>query len=178
MRTMAERDARYTLGGGVQVDDVYLGGELSGGTAGRGSENKVPFGAAVLITAEGYPQYVKLAPVPGFTSQAIADWTRADRRPGCCLSADGLGCFAGVTAAGCRHQPVIVGGRKPRDLPEFSSRIAATAAATSKHIQRLLVAAATTGPRPEPWLRHEAACQSGENLTLRAGLGRVGRESA
>lgn len=37
------RDAQYTLGGHVQVDDAYLGGEWAGGKAGRGSENKVPF---------------------------------------------------------------------------------------------------------------------------------------
>jgi hypothetical protein len=32
---MAERDARYVLAGQVQVDDAYLGGERSGGEAGR-----------------------------------------------------------------------------------------------------------------------------------------------
>ena len=25
-----------------------------------------------------------------------------------------------MTAAGCQHQPIVVGGRKPKDLPEFS----------------------------------------------------------
>jgi hypothetical protein len=32
------------LHGRVEVDDAYLGGQRSGGKAGRGSENKVPFG--------------------------------------------------------------------------------------------------------------------------------------
>ena len=40
MQSMVEREASYTLSGHVQVDDAYLGGELSGGKAGRGSENK------------------------------------------------------------------------------------------------------------------------------------------
>jgi hypothetical protein len=39
---MLQREASYVLCGSVQVDDAYLGGELNGGTAGRGSENKVP----------------------------------------------------------------------------------------------------------------------------------------
>jgi hypothetical protein len=30
----------------LQIDDAYLGGELSWGEAGRGSENMVPFVAA------------------------------------------------------------------------------------------------------------------------------------
>lgn len=62
MQAMAERDAWYTLPDAVQVDDAYVGGELTGGTAGRGAENKVPFVPAVSVTAAGHPQYVKLAP--------------------------------------------------------------------------------------------------------------------
>ena len=120
MQAMAERDAPYTLCGDIQVDDAYLGGERSGGTAGRGSENKVPFIAAVSLTAEGHPLYLKMAPVPGFTRKAIADWASTDLSPGCRVISDGLASFAGVTDAGCSHQPIIVGGRKPKDLPEFS----------------------------------------------------------
>lgn len=120
MQVMAERDALYTLDGQVQVDDVYLGGELAGGKAGRGSENKVPFVAAVSLNTEGHPMYVKMAPVPGFTRKAIADWAKTDLSPGCLVISDGLACFAGVTDAGCQHQPIIVGTRKPKDLPEFS----------------------------------------------------------
>jgi hypothetical protein len=33
----------------VQLDDAYFGGEHSGGKVGRGSENKVPFVAAILV---------------------------------------------------------------------------------------------------------------------------------
>lgn len=120
MQAMGERDAQYTLGGHVQVDDVYLGGELAGGKAGRGSENKVPFVAAVSLNAEGHPVYVKMVPVPGFTRKAIADWAKTDLSPGCLVISDGLACFAGVTDANCQHQPVIVGARKPKDLPEFN----------------------------------------------------------
>ena len=55
MQAMVERDAQYTLSGDVQVDDACLGGELAGGKAGRGSENKVPFVAAIPLSAEGRP---------------------------------------------------------------------------------------------------------------------------
>ena len=64
--------------------------------------------------------YVKMAPVPGFTRKAIGDWAKADLRPGCRVISDGLACFAGVTDADCHHQPITVGTRKPKDLPEFS----------------------------------------------------------
>jgi len=187
MQTMVERDAQYQLCGDVQVDDAYLGGELAGGKAGRGSENKVPFVAAISLSAEGRPLYIKMAPVPGFTRKAIVDWAIEDLSPGCLVTSDGLSCFAGVTNAGCQHRVIIAGGgRKPKELPEFnwintvlgnlktSLGWAYHAFDFAKygtrylgafvyrfnrrfHLEtlplRLLVAAATIGPRPAGWLR-------------------------
>jgi transposase-like protein len=120
MQAMVEREAHYTLCGDVQVDDAYLGGELAGGTAGRGSENKVPFVAAISLTPEGHPMRIKMAPVPGFTRKAIAAWATDNLRSDGVVMSDGLACFAGVTDAGCHHHAIIVGNRKPKDLPEFS----------------------------------------------------------
>jgi hypothetical protein len=120
MQAMTERERTYSLVGQVQVDDVSRGGELTGGKAGRGSENKVPFVAAASLNPEGHPLYAKMAPVPGFTRKAIANWAAADLTPGCQVTSDGLACFAGVTDAGCPHQAVIVGARKPNDVPELS----------------------------------------------------------
>jgi hypothetical protein len=81
MQAMVEREDRYVLGGEVQVDDAYLGGELSGGTAGRGSKNKVPFLAAVSVDADGHPIHAKLSPVSGFTPKAVAAWASAHLAP-------------------------------------------------------------------------------------------------
>jgi transposase-like protein len=119
MRAMAERDSVHQLGGTVQMDDAYLGGERSGGKVGRGSENKVPFVAAVSLDANNHPRYLKLAPLAGFTMQAIKQWAATNLQPGSCVSSDGLGCFAAVTEAGCVHKPTVVGQAKPRELPEF-----------------------------------------------------------
>jgi hypothetical protein len=87
MQAMVEREARYTLRGQVQIDDVYLGGERSGGKAGRGSENKVPFVAAVSLDQDGHPIYAKLTPVAGFTLTAIASWAKS------CLKSRDAGAF-------------------------------------------------------------------------------------
>lgn len=120
MHAMAERESQHRLDGTVQLDDAYLGGERSGGKAGRGSENKVPFVAAVSVDDQGHPQYVKLAPVSGFTLEAVGQWAQAALMPGARVVSDGLGCFAAVTSAGCLHTPIVVGQRKPRELPEFT----------------------------------------------------------
>lgn len=119
MQAMAAREARYVLDGQIQVDDAYLGGERSGGKVGRGSENKVPFVAAVSLSDDGRPLRTKLTPVSGFTLQSIAQWAKDQLAPGSTVLSDGLACFGAVIAADCAHQPTVVAGRKPKDLPEF-----------------------------------------------------------
>ena len=119
MQAMAERDENYVLAGNIQVDDAYLGGERSGGKVGRGSENKIPFVAAVSLSDEGHPLRIKLTPVPGFTLKAIAQWARDHLSPGSTVFSDGLSCFSAVTNAGCAHRPTVMAGRKPKDVPEF-----------------------------------------------------------
>jgi transposase-like protein len=59
MQVMKERDDSKPLGGTIQLDDVYWGGERHGGKRGRGSANKVPLVAAVSLNEEGYPIAMK-----------------------------------------------------------------------------------------------------------------------
>ena len=118
-RAMAKQDSTHRLDGTVQLDDAYLGGERAGGKPGRGSENKVPFVAAVSLNEAGHPMHIKLNLVSGFTSTAIGNWAKASLEPGTLVVSDGLGCFAAVTDAGCSHMPLVVGALKPRDLPQF-----------------------------------------------------------
>jgi transposase-like protein len=119
MSAMTAREAQHQLSGAVQVDDAYLGGERTGGKPGRGSENKIPFVAAVSLNDEGHPRFAKFTPVQGFTNQAISAWARANLAAGTSVLSDGLACFAAVTDAGCIHTAEVVGQRKPRDLPQF-----------------------------------------------------------
>jgi hypothetical protein len=76
----------------------------------RGSENKVPFVAAVSLNTEGHPMYLKMAPVSGFTRKAIVEWAKQDLSPDCVVMSDGLSCFTRVLDAGCQHQAIIAGG--------------------------------------------------------------------
>jgi hypothetical protein len=115
-RARAGCESCHRLEGAVQVDDAYLGGERAGGKPGRGAENKVPFVAAVSLDDKDRSRFLKLSVVSGFTSEAISNWAKASLAPGCVAASDGQGCF---TAAGCEHKPVVVGERKPRDLPQF-----------------------------------------------------------
>ena len=65
MQGMMERDREHLLGGFIQLDDAYLGGERSGGKRGRGAPGETPFVAAVETHEAGHPQRVKLTVVEG-----------------------------------------------------------------------------------------------------------------
>ena len=119
MQAMVEREEIYALRGNVQADDAYPGGEHPGGKAGRGSENKVPFVAAVSLDGQHHPIHAKFTAISDFTRAAVADWARGSLAPGCTVPTDGLACFNGVTDAHCDHDVIVAAGRKPRDLPQF-----------------------------------------------------------
>ena len=76
MQVMMERDREHPLGGFIQLDDAYLGGERSGGKRGRGAPGKTPFVAAVETHEQGHPQRVKLTVVEGFRLTEIAAWAQ------------------------------------------------------------------------------------------------------
>ena len=118
MAAMAQRDTEQPLDGYVQLDNAYLGGERPGST-GRGSENKVPFVAAVACNQASHPLRIKVSPVRAFTREAIAAWAKINLPPTCAVLSDGLGCFAGVIDADCAQTYMVVGQRKPRELPQF-----------------------------------------------------------
>ena len=82
LRAMADREEAYLLRGKIQIDDSYLGGELPGGKAGRGSENKIPIVAAVSLDEAGHPIHARITAVSGFSSEAIGAWAREHLAPG------------------------------------------------------------------------------------------------
>jgi len=110
MQVMKERDDKRQLSGIVQVDDVYYGGERHGGKRGRGSENKVPFIAAVSTNSEGHPLYMNFNVVKGFRLTEVARWAKQHLAKGSTVISDGLACFTAVNKAECSHFSVVTGG--------------------------------------------------------------------
>jgi hypothetical protein len=119
LRAMADREQAYLLRGKILMDASYLGGELPGGRAGRGSENKIPIAAAVSLYEVGHPIHARIKAVSGYNSEAIADWSKHHLGPGSQVLWDGLDGFRAVTTAGCHHKAVVTGGKHPNDLPQF-----------------------------------------------------------
>lgn len=118
LQVMAEREDSRVLGGHVQIDDAYLGGEQAG-KRGRGSENKVSFVVAVQTTEAGQPVKVRMDPV-AFTNQALADWALKALSTSACVVSDGLQCFAATIVQAASHTPIVVGsGRQSVEHAEF-----------------------------------------------------------
>lgn len=120
MQVMCEREDSTILSGRVEIDDSYLGGEKSGGKVGRGSENKVPFVAAVETNGQGHPIRAIFSTVKAFTLEDVAAWARTSLSASAHVVSDGLACFRAVVVTGCSHEPVVVGkGRKSTDIECF-----------------------------------------------------------
>ena len=115
------REDDRQLDGRVEIDDAYLGGERSGGKTGRGSENKVPFVAAVQTTPDGQPQFVCLRQQP-FTHEEVSVFAARSIAPSATVISDGLWCFGAVQIVGADHERVVTGGGKASTkLPQFKA---------------------------------------------------------
>ncbi|PZD79890.1 IS1595 family transposase [Acidithiobacillus ferrooxidans] len=116
-QAMVKREEIYTLQDEVRADDAYLGCGQPCGRVSRGSENKVPFVAAVPLDEQHHPVYAKFTAIIDFPR--TADWAQDFFTPYCTALADGLAHFNGVADACCHHDVMVAGGRKPRGLPQF-----------------------------------------------------------
>jgi hypothetical protein len=109
LQVMYVREEARQLDGRVEIDDTYLGGELPAGKVGCGSENKVPFVAAVQTSAAGHPLLVCLSKLE-FTKEALAKWAHKSLCATAQVVSDGLWCFQAVTVCGATHERTVTGG--------------------------------------------------------------------
>ena len=119
METMRLREAPRQLSGRVEIDDAFLGGERTGGKRGRGSENKVPFVAAVQTTEDGQVVHACLS-LRAHSNESLLEFAATSLALPLTLVSDGLACFATVAAnGGVHHRTVTGGGKAAGALPQF-----------------------------------------------------------
>ena len=112
-QAMVQRGSDQALGGIVQMDDGYWGGERHGGGVGRGSPRKTPFVAALQCTPLGHPIAMRRDRVSGFRKTVLAAWAQRHPVPGTAIVSDGMACFSSVTAADCTPVAIPTGGGVP-----------------------------------------------------------------
>mgnify|MGYP001180644419 FL=1 len=74
LEVMRQREGSRQLTGRLEIDDAYLGGQRSGGKAGRGSENKIPFVAAVQTTEGAGSTWPACRPARSRRSRSTSSW--------------------------------------------------------------------------------------------------------
>ncbi len=120
LQVMKERDDGTPLGGVIEVDDAYWGGERHGAKPGRGSPNKVPFIAALSCNDEGHPIGLRLGKVTGFRKTEVERFAKRHFDPDAIVLTDGLAGFTGIASAGFEHQIIVTGGGyRSMAIPEF-----------------------------------------------------------
>ena len=117
-QTMLEREKGQPLSGDIEIDDAYWGGKKVG-KRGRGSENKVPFVAAIE-KVEGKPHRIKLNVINAFTKTEVNEWSYQNISTGSRVVSDGLSCFQVIEENGNVHESVVVGNSKD---PEKTARL-------------------------------------------------------
>ena len=106
-QVMKNRDDQLVLRGLLLIDDAYWGGKRRDGKRGRTATGKNPLVAALSLTREGRPLYLKLSHHSGFTKDEIAAWSAKFIKPGSHVVSDGLSCFPAVIDSQCRREPII-----------------------------------------------------------------------
>ena len=109
MEVMRPREEGRQLTGRIEMDDAYLGGERNGGKAGRGSENKVSFVAAVQTTETGRPQLACFSK-RAFTKESLSEFMSTSIALPATVVSDGLNCFTVAQELGMVHDRTVTGG--------------------------------------------------------------------
>ena len=111
MEVMRQREQGRKLTERIELDNACLGGLRHGGTAGRGSENKVSFVAAVQTTETGRPQLVCFS-TRADTSESLREFMSTSIALPATVVSGGLNSFTVAQELGMvPHRTVPGGGR-------------------------------------------------------------------
>jgi hypothetical protein len=115
------RQRPRTLGGTVQIDEAFLGGQASGRQS-WGRKGKEPFLAAVSATPQGKPEYVCLSAQPA-TGEDVLVFTLNTLQPDTLVVSDGAPSFNYVKWGGAAwHEPIVTGGGKQAcEIPKLKA---------------------------------------------------------
>jgi len=121
MEAMLARERSRKLGGTVQIDEAFLGGQASGkGSWGR--KGKVPLLAAVSATPEGKPERVCLSQQPA-TGEDVVVFCLNNLEPGSLMVSDGAHSFNYAKWQKiAEHRSIVTGGGKQAcEIPELKA---------------------------------------------------------
>jgi transposase-like protein len=99
---MAQRDAKYLLGGSIEMDDAFFGAPTEGGKRGRGTD-KTPAIIELELDEQGRPEYIKIEVVDAVNGETIVDMAKRTIEPGSEIYTDGLNSYEKLSPEGYEH---------------------------------------------------------------------------
>lgn len=105
LRSVLVRPGRERLGGTVEVDETYIGGEEPGLRGGRAKGKKVLTAIAVETTANGGLGRCRMAPITDASAKTLNDFVVDHVEPGATVITDGWPGYRGLAGLGYGHEP-------------------------------------------------------------------------
>jgi transposase-like protein len=102
---MGQRDAKYILGGTIEMDDAFFGAPTEGGKRGRGTD-KTPALIALEVNKQGHPGHIKLEVVGSVDGQTIKSMAVRRIKPGSEIVTDGLNSYKKLEEANYEHEGI------------------------------------------------------------------------
>lgn len=107
LRAAMVRERRERLGGTVEADETYIGGERSG-KRGRGALGKVLVAGAVEVRGKTMGR-VRLRVIRSAAGEQLIGFVKADIEEGAAVITDGWQGYSGLKAAGYKHVAKVEG---------------------------------------------------------------------
>jgi len=102
---MAQRDAKYLLGGTIEMDDAFFGAPTEGGRRGRGTD-KTPAIIELGLDEQGRPEFVKIEAVETINGATITEVATRTIEPGAEIYTDGLNSYEQLAESGYEHHGI------------------------------------------------------------------------
>lgn len=111
LRRAMVRPGRDMLGGQIEVDETYVGGEEAG-VRGRKTATKAIVAIAVEVhSPKGFGR-IRLRKIPDVKGSSLIPFVKDTIRPGSVVFTDGWSGYSGLAAAGYNHQRRIQAGNR------------------------------------------------------------------
>jgi len=103
---MAEREQRTVLGGRIEVDDAYMGGEKHEGKRGRGAEGKTPFVVAVETDPDNPAKVLRMRmkALRNVSARELKPWFATGFKPSSNILTDGWSAYSFLETAGFEYE--------------------------------------------------------------------------
>lgn len=107
IRAAMVRPDRSPLSGVVEVDETYVGGKVSGGKPGRGSENKTLVNIAVEVKDNGQLGRIRLKVIDDASKNSLHGFISESVLVGSTVQTDGWSGYLGLVEKGYVHEVTV-----------------------------------------------------------------------